>query len=237
MKIGIIGAMRCEVDSLKGMLENIKLEDVSGIEYAIGTLLGHEVIVAMCGVGKVFAALCAQTMILKYNPDIIINTGVAGGLSKTLAIGDIAVSTAVVQHDMDTSPIGDPKGLISGINIIEIPADKGLCDLVLKSAKELSMRAEAGIIASGDQFVATNERKEYIVDTFGAISCEMEGAAIGQVCYVNNKPFVVIRAISDGGDDEAGMSFDKFMLLAAENSVKLLIKVLEKIFSQQTVFS
>lgn len=230
MKIGIIGAMRCEVDSLRGMLCNARLEVISGIEYTIGNLLGHEVVVAMCGVGKVFAALCAQTMILKYNPDVIINTGVAGGLSRTLTIGDIAVSTAVVQHDMDTSPIGDPKGLISGINIIEIPADKGLCDLVLESAKELSMHTEAGIIASGDQFVADAERKKYIVDTFSAISCEMEGAAIGQVCYVNNKPFVVIRAISDGGDDEAGMSFDKFMLLAAENSIKLLARVLEKIF-------
>ncbi len=230
MKIGIIGAMRCEVDSLRGMLCDARLEVISGIEYTIGNLLGHEVVVAMCGVGKVFAALCAQTMILKYNPDVIINTGVAGGLSRTLTIGDIAVSTSVVQHDMDTSPIGDPKGLISGINIIEIPADKGLCDLVLESAKELSMHMEAGIIASGDQFVADAERKKYIVDTFSAISCEMEGAAIGQVCYVNNKPFVVIRAISDGGDDEAGMSFDKFMLLAAENSIKLLARVLEKIF-------
>lgn len=227
MRIGIIGAMSCETEALVGMLENASSERISGVLYSRGKLFGRDTVIATCGVGKVFAAICAQTMILRYSPDIIINTGVAGTLTDRLSVCDIAVSSDVVQHDMDTSAIGDPVGLLSGINMIKIPADSELCDYVLKEAEALGLKAISGTIASGDIFVADGGKKTYIRDTFSAVSCEMEGASIGHVCYVNSVPFVVIRSISDGGDDNAAMSFDKFVGIAAENSVKLVCAVIK----------
>ncbi len=229
MRIGIIGAMSCETEALKNMLTEAVSEKFSGVEYSIGKLFGREVIIATCGIGKVFAAICAQTMILRYSPDVIINTGVAGTLCDRLSVCDIAISSNVVQHDMDTSAIGDPVGLISGINIINIPADKELCSAVYTHADKLGIKAVCGTIASGDVFVADAEKKKYITDTFGAVACEMEGASIGQVCYVNSVPFVVIRAISDGGDESAAMSYDKFVTIAAENSVKLVCELVKNI--------
>ena len=116
--IGIIGAMDIEVDGIVASMSNTTIEEISGVKYYSGTLSNKNVVVAKCGIGKVFAAICSQTMILKYNPCVIINTGVAGSLSNELNILDVAVADKVVQHDMDTSAIGDPKGLISGINVI-----------------------------------------------------------------------------------------------------------------------
>ena len=220
--IGIIAAMNVEMESLRSHMKDTKTEVVSGVTFVSGMLEGREVVTAVCGIGKVFAALCAQTMILKYAPDCIINTGVAGTLTDALDIGSIAVSSALVQHDMDTSAIGDPVGLISGINIIEIPADKALCEKLSACADEMDVKTLTGIIASGDQFVASAERKAFITGQFGAIACEMEGAAIGQVCYVNKVPFCVLRAISDSADGSSHMDYPVFAKMAAEQSVKLL---------------
>ena len=229
MKIGIIGAMKIEVEKLCSMAENIKKEKVGGIEFNVGDLCGHQVIIAVCGVGKVFAAMCAQAMILNYSPDAIINTGVAGALASELRVGDVAVAENVVQHDMDTSPIGDPVGLISGINMVQIPADEKISSALKKTAADIGMTCLSGTIASGDQFIADKAKKAYIKDTFSAIACEMEGAAIGQVCYVNGTPFGILRSISDNGDESAGMSYDKFIGVAVNNSVKILTEFLENL--------
>lgn len=226
MKIGIIGAMKIEVEKLCSMAENVKKEKVGGIEFNVGNLCGHQVIIAVCGVGKVFAAMSAQAMILNYSPDAIINTGVAGALASELRVGDVAVAENVVQHDMDTSPIGDPVGLISGINMVQIPADEKISSSLKKTAADLGMTCLSGTIASGDQFIADKAKKSYIKDTFSAIACEMEGAAIGQVCYVNGTPFGILRSISDNGDESAGMSYDKFIGVAVDNSVKILTEFL-----------
>ena len=175
--IGIIGAMSVEVEGLKARLTDAKSEVICGAEYVSGKLCGKDVVVAQCGVGKVFAAVCANTMILKYNVNAIINTGVAGTLLSCLGILDFAVSSYVVQHDMDTTVIGDEPGLISGINIVKIPASRRLSSLAIDTAVEQGVACARGIIASGDQFISSAERKQYISDTFGAIACEMEGAA------------------------------------------------------------
>ncbi|MDO5297950.1 MAG: 5'-methylthioadenosine/adenosylhomocysteine nucleosidase [Clostridia bacterium] len=220
--IGIIAAMNVEMESLRSFIQNPTTETVSGIKFVRGTLEGKEVVTAVCGIGKVFAALCAQTMILRYEPEMIINTGVAGTLTDALTIGSVAVSSAVVQHDMDTSAIGDPLGLISGINKVELPADKLLGDALSACATVLGIKTATGVIASGDQFISSAERKAFITDTFHAIACEMEGAAIGQVCYVNRVPFCVLRAISDSADGSSHMDYPAFVQLAAEQSVKLL---------------
>ena len=224
--IGIIAAMNVEMESLRSHMTHTQTETISGVTFVRGTLEGKEVVTAVCGIGKVFAALCAQTMILKYSPECIINTGVAGTLTDALSIGSIAVSSALVQHDMDTSPIGDPLGLISGINIIEIPADAQLSAQLSSCAAELNVKTVTGVIASGDQFVASAERKTFITEHFSAIACEMEGAAIGQVCYVNQIPFCVLRAISDSADGSSHMDYPVFVKMAAEQSVRLLRRFL-----------
>lgn len=220
--IGIIAAMDSEIAAIKNEMKDKTVETVSGIEFVKGTLCGKNAVVAKCGIGKVFAAICAQTMILKYSPALVINTGVGGSLSEKLGIGDIAVASDVVQHDMDTSPLGDPVGLVSGINIVHFPADPHAANLISASAKSLGINNVQGTIASGDQFIASREKKNYIKDNFGAIACEMEGAAIGHVCYVNVTPFAVIRAISDTADDSSHMDYGEFLKLAAKRSFKVI---------------
>jgi len=224
--IGIIAAMNVEMESLRSYMTHTQTEVISGITFVRGTLEDREVVTAVCGIGKVFAALCAQTMILKYSPAYIINTGVAGTLTDALSIGSIAVSSAMVQHDMDTSAIGDPVGLISGINIVRIPADETLSAQLSACAAAMNVKTVTGIIASGDQFVASSERKAFITEQFHAIACEMEGAAIGQVCYVNQVPFCVLRAISDSADGSSHMDYPVFVKMAAEQSVNLLRRFL-----------
>ena len=225
--IGIIAAMNVEMDGLRAHMENPVSETVSGVEFVRGTIEGREVVTAVCGIGKVFAALCAQTMILRYAPEAVINTGVAGTLTDELSIGNLAVSACVVQHDMDTSAIGDPVGLISGINMVEIPADRALSDRLCAAAQTVGVKTLTGCIASGDQFVANPGRKTFIADTFSAIACEMEGAAVGQVCYVNHVPFCVLRAISDSADGSSHMDYPVFAQMAAEQSVRLLLTFLQ----------
>ena len=224
--VGIICAMKKEADGIISAMEDVRNESVSGIDFNIGRIGKRSCVVAVCGIGKVFAALCAQTMILKYDPCLIINSGVAGGLSPELKICDIAIATALVQHDMDTSALGDPKGLISGINIIELPCDEGNASLLKKCAENEGIHVVSGIIASGDRFISEDSDKAFIRDTFGAVACEMEGAAVGQVCYVNAVPCCVMRAISDGGDDNAKMDYPTFAKIAAEQAVKVILNYL-----------
>lgn len=224
--IGIIAAMNVEMESLRSHIENPVTEVISGIRFVRGMLEGKEVVTAVCGIGKVFAAMCAQTMILRYSPEMIINTGVAGTLTDKLGIGSIAVSSCVVQHDMDTSPLGDPVGLISGINKVELPADETLSNALSDCAKAMGITTVTGVIASGDQFVASTERKQFITENFGAIACEMEGAAVGHVCHVNEVPFCVLRAISDSADGSSHMDYPTFVKMAAEQSVALMRRFL-----------
>ena len=220
--IGIIGAMSVEVEALKSKMENARVESVGGTEFVLGTLLGKNVVLARCGIGKVFAALCAQTMILRYGVTKIINTGVAGTLTDRLGILDFAISDDVVQHDMDTTAIGDAPGLISGINVVNISADSRLASLAYEIATEQGNRCIRGTVASGDQFINNKDRKAYIKDTFGAIACEMEGAAIGHACYLSGVPFVVIRCISDNASGEAEMEYPEMVKHAAVRSQALV---------------
>lgn len=225
--IGIIGAMSVETDALKAMVEHAKKETVSGVEFVRGTIADKEVVVAQCGIGKVFAALCAEAMILRYEVTKILNVGVAGSLSPRLGLLDIAVSDAVVEHDMDTSPLGDPVGLISGINIVKIPASEPLALRVKEAAEAMKKHCVIGTVASGDQFIADSERKAFITKQFDAIACDMEGAAIGHVCYVNHVPFAVIRSISDNASEEAGsMEYPTLCEHAAKQSQELMRRLL-----------
>ncbi len=221
--IGIIGAMATETQALVDMLTDKQTSVISGREYHRGKLFGRECVICTCGIGKVFAAICTQSMILKFAPDIIINTGVAGAVSSTLNVTDIAVSSAVVQHDMDTSPLGDPVGLISGINKIFFEADKDAADKISDIVRSLGIHIEKGVIASGDRFIAGKEAKDRIKSLFPkTVCCEMEGAAIGHCAYVNDTPFVIVRAISDNADGAGNMDYMQFCDIAAQNSVKVI---------------
>jgi len=221
--IGVIGAMHIEVETIKSLMENKTAEKIGGVEFVKGTLHGREIVIAVCGIGKVAAAMCTQIMILKYSPECIINTGVGGSLSTRLAIGDIAVAESLVQHDMDTSPLGDPVGLISGLNLVNIPADKRVAEVLLKGIETLdNVKGMTGVIASGDQFIASDEKKKCITDNFGAIVCEMEGASIAQVCFSNGVPFGVVRAVSDCADGSSHMDYGEFLPVAAANAAKLI---------------
>ena len=229
MKIGIIGAMSVEVDALKAKLAECETVKVSGVDFFCGNLAGKDVVVAQCGIGKVFAAICAQTMILRFGVTHIINTGVAGTLSEKLSILDVAIADGVVQHDMDTSPIGDPVGLISGINKIVLPTSDYMAKIAADVAGELGVKYGRGIIASGDQFISSADRKRYIVDKFGAVACEMEGAAIGHVCYVNGIECLIVRAISDSASGEATMEYPQMVALAAEQSIKMTERIIQSL--------
>lgn len=186
--IGIIGAMSVEIEKIQSEIENPVKKIISGITYISGVIHEKEVVVAVCGIGKVFSGICAQTMILTYQPYCIINIGVAGTLTTELTVTDIAIAGKMVQHDMDTSPIGDPVGLISGINLVYLPCDEKIINTMEQCLHTLNMNGITGTIASGDQFVVDPKQRNRIVEQFDAIACEMEGAAIAQVCYVNQVP-------------------------------------------------
>lgn len=221
--IGIIGAMDIEIEHINAVMKEKEEFTVSGAMYTKGTIDGKEVVTAVCGIGKVFAAMCAQTMIVKFGADKVINTGVAGGLTDKTDILDTVVATALVQHDMDTTYFGDPKGMISGINVVEFPCDKALAEKITANVEGNCIR---GIVASGDCFIADNDKKKEISETFNAVACEMEGAAIAQVCYVNKIPFCVLRTISDGANGEE-MSYEKFREVAAEKAANIIIKTIK----------
>ena len=230
--IGIIGAMQIEVEALCAAMTNSEIETVGNMTFVYGDLRGKKVVCAKCGIGKVFAAMCAQTMILKYAPDCIINSGVAGTLSPSLSIGQIALAEQVVQHDMDTSPIGDPVGLISGIHIIYIPTDTIVTAALAAAVGSEGVPYMRGTVASGDQFICRTADKERIKDNFDTpdkpvIACEMEGAAIGQVCYVNGTPYGILRAISDGGDENAFADYPTFLAAAAKTATEVMLKFVE----------
>ncbi len=228
--IGIIGAMGVEVEALKAMMQEICVYRFGRLEFHRGKLNGVDTVVSVAGVGKVNAAMCAQTMILKFLPKIIINIGVAGGLAPELKIGDIAIATAVVEHDMDTSPLGDPVGYISGLDMIEMNCSEWAVEEFTKAAEKLDgINVIKGVIASGDQFINSIEKKEWIRNTFSAVAAEMEGASIGHVCTADKVDFCVIRSISDGADDNSHLSFNEFVSIAAKNSLKMILAFLDSV--------
>ena len=226
MTIGIIGAMQMEVDNLKEAMDNQSTVTVSGVNFVCGNIGEIDVVAAVCGVGKVFAAICAEAMILKFNPDMILNIGVAGTLTKDLGVLDVAVASDVLQHDMDTSAIGDPVGLISGLNQIYFPTNEKMRTLLCECLKDKGINYVSGPIATGDIFMHEPEHKALIRDRFRAIACEMEGGSIGHVCTVNHVPFAVLRAISDG--DGGAMDYQTFAEQAALRSIEVVLEFIAR---------
>ncbi len=228
MKIGIIGAMDIEVDGIKKHIENCKIDKIGMNEFWYGSLCGHDVVVAKCGEGKVNSAMTAQSMILQYNPEVIINTGVAGALKSGMKVLDVVVADDVCQHDFDLTPLGYEPGFVPQVEGVKMPCDKRVADALCASAKRLcDSGIHRGTIASGDVFVATKEQKERITSLFGAVAAEMEGASIGQVCVINNKRFCVLRVMSDNADESANISFSELAVKAADISVGVVLDMIK----------
>ena len=197
--IGIIGAMDAEVSTLKDAADIRKKTTIAGMEFCEGKLGEKAVVIVRCGIGKVNAGICANTLINDFGCTKVINTGVAGSLDNDIDIGDIVVSVDAVQHDFTVEAIGFAKGEIPYTGLYAFPADEELRAAAVRAANEVAPEISVfeGRICSGDQFISTREQKETITGNFGGMCCEMEGAAVAQACYLNETPFVVIRAISD----------------------------------------
>ncbi len=229
--IGIIGAMDEEVISLKRKMNIKEIRQIASMEFYAGTISSKEAVIVRCGIGKVNAAVCTQILIDQFKVKCIINTGVAGGLYPSINIGDIVISSDTVEHDMDASAVGNPRGEIPRMNKTYFEADEKLVQIAQQAAENIKGEHQVyiGRIASGDQFISSIKVKEDIYSTFTAYCAEMEGAAIAHTCYLNQVPFVIIRAISDKADHSADINFQEFVNEAAKNASKMIETMLNKI--------
>lgn len=221
-KIGIIGAMAEEIELLHQNVQLTNQTTLAGITYYEGTL--HDVNVVYCksGVGKVNAAITTQ-MLLSLGVESVWFTGVAGALDPRLNVGDIVISSTAMQHDMDVTPLGFAKGVIPFQDVSDFIADKSLVELAKQAADAcFPNRSIVGKVLSGDQFIASVDKVKELYEQFGGACAEMEGAAVAQVCYTNNKPFVIIRSMSDKADGSAEVTYNQFVVEAANNSYAII---------------
>lgn len=223
--MGIICAMDSEAAHVRSLMTIEKEEKISGMCFHQGTLYGKHIVLVRCGIGKVNAAACAQTLCTVFNIDQLINLGVAGTVRRGIKQGDIVISTDAIQHDYDITPLGLKPGEIGNMHIAAFPASKALIALAKKAASAAHLNNIAiceGRIASGDQFIAGGPRMAAIKETFDPYAVEMEGAAIAHIAYLNDVPFVIIRSISDKADGEASLSYEEFLPVAAKNAGLLM---------------
>lgn len=230
MILGIVSAMQEELDLLlKDMTINEETKKANMTFYK-GTLDNKDIIAVVCGIGKVNAAVCSQILISEFKVTSIINIGVAGGIGKDIYPGDVVVGTNLVQHDMDTTVFGDPHGQIPRLDTFDFKCDEALVKASLEACEEIKeINTFSGRIISGDQFISSVEKIQWFEKEFNAMACEMEGASIAQVCYLNNIPFVVIRSISDNANNGAHMDYEKFIPIAVRNSTILLKNIIRKL--------
>lgn len=225
--VGLIGAMAVEMEALMAQVENRQEKRIGMDTFVSGKLFGQEAVLAVCGPGKINAALCAQSMILHYHPAWVLNLGVAGAGDSDVGIGDMVIATAAVQHDCDTSAIGDPVGLVSKLNLVELPCDAALRAQLVKAAAALTdAKVHEGIIATGDQFIGNGQVRSRIHDQFHAKAVEMEGGAVAHACYMHGVPCGVLRSISDKANGESEMDYPTFVKLAAAHSTSVVEQLL-----------
>ena len=226
MKLGIIGAMEQEVETLLEQMENKSAQVKAGSTFYEGKLAGLDAVVVQCGIGKVNAALCVQILCDCYGVSHVVNTGIAGSLCAELDIGDLVVSRDAMYHDFDCVHFGYPMGKVPGMDVVAFPADDKLAELAYAAAEEVNPgHTKRGRVASGDCFVADKTVKDRIIAITGALCTEMEGAAIAQTAYRNGVPFVIIRAISDKADNSAEMDYPTFERIAAHRCAAVTMKL------------
>ena len=229
-KLGIIGAMQIEVETLVQKMEDKKETVHARSTYYEGKLEGLDVVVVQCGVGKVNAAMCAQILCSSYGVTHIVNTGIAGSLCAELDIGDFVISDDAMYHDFDCVHFGYPMGKVPGMDVTAFPADEMMIRLARDAAESVHPgHSRIGRVASGDLFVAEKTAKERIIERTQALCTEMEGAAIAQTAYRNGIPFVILRAISDKADDSAEMDYPTFERIAAHRCAEITGNLAKKL--------
>lgn len=223
MTYGIICAMDEELAILKEALSGEETKPSVNADYYLGTIHDQTLVIVKSGIGKVQAGITTSTLINEFHVDAVINSGSAGGIGEGLAVGDIVVSTETAYHDVDVTTSGYKMGQLPGFPA-RFKASEELVDKIVKAAQQSGVTAHKGLIVSGDQFIADSSKIAQIKHNFpDALCSEMEGAAVGQVAYQNKVPYAVIRAMSDVGDEEAEVSFDKFIITAGKKSGQMLI--------------
>ena len=229
--LGIIGAMTEEVLHLKEAMEDVEIRTIATMDFYQGRLKGLDVVVVRSGIGKVNAAICTQILIYQYNVRRIINTGIAGSLRSSIDIGDIVLSRDAMQHDMDATGFGYKVGQIPQMEESVFKGDRNMIYMADMCCRKVipQVGVHVGRIVSGDQFVSDQAKKAWIVKNFQACCTEMEGASIAQTAYLNNIPFLIVRAISDKADDSAEMDYAEFERMAIDNSVKLIMAMAEEL--------
>lgn len=229
--IGIIGAMEEEVALLKERMSDTVSENIAGMNFYTGKLSNKSCVLVMSGIGKVNAAICTQILITRFKVQLIINSGIAGALDPLINIGDIVISSDMVEHDVDVSGFGYPYGQIPRMDTLAFPADKKLARLAKSCCEKVNPQISVfiGRIASGDVFVFDIKRKEGIREEFGALCTEMEGAAIAHAAYLNKIPCLIIRAISDKADGSASTDYKEFEKEAILHCSRLTMELLDRI--------
>ena len=227
-KLAIMGAMEEEIEPLLAYFDKVNVVEYANNKYYEVNYNGLDIVIAYSKIGKVFASLTASTMIEKFGCDILLFSGVAGGINPKLKIGDLIIADKLCQHDLDITAFGHPHGYVPGGKVF-VETSKELRDVAIKVAKENDLKVIEGIIATGDQFVHSTQRKEFIENTFNADALEMEGSSVAVVCDALNIPFFILRAISDTADMDAGFDFDEFLKSSAKNSADYLIKIVKEL--------
>ncbi|MCI8488746.1 MAG: 5'-methylthioadenosine/adenosylhomocysteine nucleosidase [Lachnospiraceae bacterium] len=225
--LGIIGAMDTEVAKLKELMTDVTIIQKASMEFYQGNLNGAAAVVVRAGVGKVNAACCTQALIDQFPVSCVINTGIAGSLQAKIDIGDIVLSTDAVEHDMDVAALGYQPGKIPDMEVSAFAADDRLRQIAKESCEKVNpdIHVYEGRVVTGDQFISSKEKKAWLTDTFDGCCAEMEGAAIAHAAYLNQIPFLVVRAISDKADDSAQMDYPTFEAKAIEHSVRLIVEM------------
>jgi adenosylhomocysteine/aminodeoxyfutalosine nucleosidase len=228
MRIGIMGAMREEIEPILELVDAVIEINYGNNKYYKAVYKGIDLLIAYSKIGKVNSALTAATMIEKFDIDLLLFSGVAGAINENLKIGDLIIATKLCQHDLDITAFGHPYGYVPESKVF-VETDEKLNNIAKNVAKKLNKKLLSGVIATGDQFIANPEKKEWIKKTFNADALEMEGASVGFVCDNLGVPFFILRAISDSADMDAGFDFDKFLEGSAKESVEFLMEMVKEI--------
>lgn len=224
MKIGILGAMEEEITPLLEFLGKYEVVKYANNSYYLARYKNHELILAYSKIGKVNSTLSTAVMIEKFSAQTLLFTGVAGAFNPKLNIGDLLCATSLVQYDLDITAFGHPLGFVPG-NEIFIKTDEKLNQLAQKVAKELGKKLEFGIIATGDEFICDEAKKNKIREIFNADACEMEGASVALACDALKVPCFILRAISDKAGEKAEFDFDEFVVNSAKISAEFVLKM------------
>lgn len=218
--IGIIGAMPSELADIRIMLGEAEVKRVSGFDFYINEYKGRKIVNVCCGIAKVNAAVCTQVLIDNFAPEAVINTGIAGGMNTDVKVCDVVISTEVLPHDLDLHFLNDYPPYC-GI----FKADERLIEAAEKICADFGISSFRGRIVSGEAFISSNEVKAEIQQRLNPYAVDMESAAVGHCCYLNEKPYVSVRCISDNADDEGAMSFDEFEKIAAKRVAEIVLEM------------